>query len=80
MAISSLGLETQTGTVSWSAGVRTLLAYGEGPKPVPGVGAEQQMLLTFGDKTRYELGLLLSEDIVDGNLKLGVGGVLGGHF
>ncbi len=80
MAIASLGLEKQTGTVSWSAGVRTLLAYGEGPQPVPGIGAEQQMLLTFGGKTRFEFGVGVSEDVVDGNLKLGMDGVIGGRF
>ena len=54
-----------------------VLAYGDGPRPVPGVGAEQQLLLSLGDDIRFELGAGASQDLVDGKLQLGVSGVAG---
>lgn len=74
---AGLGFETHTGPISWSAGLRTTLAYGQGPKPVPGIGAEQQMLFTFGDKTRFEFGLGVGEDYLQGRLILGLSPVVG---
>ena len=76
-ASAALGLETATDSVTWSAGVRTLLEYGEGPRPLPGVGGEAQMLLGLGKENWFEAGLGVSADRVGGEFQLGASVVAG---
>ncbi|MBI4124326.1 MAG: hypothetical protein HY609_01160 [Deltaproteobacteria bacterium] len=79
-ASASLGGEFHTGPLFLSAGVRTLLAYGDGPEPVPGVGAEEQVLLSLGDDFRVEFGVGASQDYLNDGLQLSVSGVAGARF
>lgn len=76
-AAASLGAAFQTGLLVISGGARTLLAYGDGPEPVPGVGAEEQVLLSLGDAVRFELGAGATQDYLNEKLRLGVNGVAG---
>lgn len=73
-----LGLEFKTGPVTWRAGAQTVLAHGEGPQPVPGVGLEQQLLLSLGE--HVEVGVGVTENWIDEKLQLGVSPVAGFSF
>lgn len=77
-AEAGLGLEFKTGPVTWRAGVQTVVAHGEGPQPVPGVGLEQQLLLSLGE--HVEVGVGLTENWIDEKLQLGVSPVAGFRF
>lgn len=76
---AALGGEVQVPGIplSLSGGLRSTLAYGEGPKPMPGIGAEGQVLLTIGDKTRFELGAGVFGDYLGGQFQPGVTGIIG---
>lgn len=78
--IALVGLETDTSPFTLAGAVRGLLVYGAQINPQAGVGLEQQLRLSAGDKTRFELGITLSEDLIDGNVSFGVSPFVGVSF
>ncbi|MDP2600916.1 MAG: hypothetical protein Q8P84_09340 [Deltaproteobacteria bacterium] len=77
---AGLGLEVQTGPAIWSAGAHSALLLRESGAPQPGQGLHQRMLLSFGDKTRFEMGVQFAEEFFGEDFQVSVTPLAGARF
>ena len=77
---AGLGLETATGPAIWSAGAHSALLLREAGAPQPGLGLHQRMLLSFGDKKRFEFGVQFAEEFFGEDFQASVTPLAGARF